>query len=84
MKEKGFELFPEPGYASITLSCVKNTAGIDLPKLIGLLKTKHSCTIDGGYGKIKGTTFRISHMGDETTENIRQLLGWIDGCLAEL
>jgi aspartate aminotransferase-like enzyme len=40
--------------------------------------------INAGYGKIKGITFRISTMGDETTENIRELLGWIDGCLAEL
>jgi len=34
--------------------------------------------IDGGYGKIKGATFRISHMGDETPETIGQLLNWLD------
>ena len=39
--------------------------------------------IDGGYGKIKGASFRISTMGDETTENIVQLLGWIDESLEE-
>jgi hypothetical protein len=26
--------------------------------------------IDGGYGKLKGKTFRISNMGDETDETI--------------
>jgi aspartate aminotransferase-like enzyme len=83
-KERGFPYFPKEGYASITLSCLANPKGLDIAKLNSLLKTKHSCVIDGGYGKIKGTSFRISHMGDESTENIRQLLGWIDGCLAEL
>ncbi len=84
VKERGFALFPKEGYESITLTCAANTKGVDIAKLNSLLKTKHSCVIDGGYGKIKGTSFRISHMGDESTENIRQLLGWIDGCLAEL
>jgi aspartate aminotransferase-like enzyme len=83
-KERGFELFPAAGYESITLLCAKNTRNIDLAKLNSLLKKKHSCMINAGYGKIKGVTFRVSTMGDETTENIRQLLGWIDGCVAEI
>jgi len=80
----GFSLFPKEGYESISLTCVANNRNIDVPKLISTLKTRHSCTIDGGYGKIKGTSFRISTMGDESTENIRQLLGWLDGCLASI
>jgi aspartate aminotransferase-like enzyme len=84
VKDRGFAFFPKEGYESITLTCVANNRGIDIAKLNSALKAKHSCVIDGGYGKIKGTSFRISHMGDESTENIRQLLGWIDGCLAEL
>jgi aspartate aminotransferase-like enzyme len=83
-KNHGFNLFPKEGYESISLTCVANNKNIDVSKLISTLKTKHSCTIDGGYGKIKGTSFRISTMGDESTENIRELLGWLDGCLAEL
>ncbi len=81
VRKMGFELFPATGYASISLTCVKNTKGIDVQKLISNLKAKHQCVIDGGYGKIKGTTFRISHMGDESTENIQQLLGWLEGCM---
>ncbi len=80
--ERGFELFPAAGYESIGLTCVKNTRSIDVPKMIAHLKEHHNCIIDGGYGKIKGTTFRISHMGDETTENIRELLSWLDEAIA--
>ena len=40
--------------------------------------------IDGGYGKIKGKTFRISNMGDETEASIGQLLEQLDTLLAEI
>ena len=36
---------------------------------------------DGGYGKLKGNTFRISNMGDETPETMRELLGNLDQIL---
>jgi aspartate aminotransferase-like enzyme len=80
----GFELFPPAAYASPSLTCVKNTRGIDVAKLIAWLKETHHCIIDGGYGKIKGSTFRISSMGDETPETIGDLLGWLDEGLAQL
>lgn len=76
-KESGFEMFPKAGYESLTLSCVANTRKVDVAAWIKRLKEKHHCIIDGGYGKIKGTTFRISHMGDETPESISQLLQWL-------
>jgi aspartate aminotransferase-like enzyme len=82
--KNGFKMFPKEGYESISLTCAANTRNIDVPALIATLKKKHSCTIDGGYGKIKGTSFRISTMGDETTANIAELLGWLDGCLADI
>jgi len=40
--------------------------------------------IDTGYGKLKGKTFRISNMGDETEATISQLLGQLDTLIAEL
>ncbi len=76
--DRGFELFAEAGYESLSLTCVNNTRQIDIPALNTWLKKNHGCIIDGGYGKIKGQTFRISHMGDETRENIRDLLSWLD------
>lgn len=80
----GFELFPPAPYASPSLTCIQNTRGIDVARLIAWLKENHHCIIDGGYGKIKGTTFRISSMGDETPQTITQLLSWLDEGLAQL
>jgi aspartate aminotransferase-like enzyme len=39
--------------------------------------------IDGGYGKLKGKTFRISNMGDETDATIASLIKSLDSALAE-
>jgi aspartate aminotransferase-like enzyme len=39
--------------------------------------------IDGGYGKLKVKTFRISNMGDETDDTIASLIKSLDSALAE-
>lgn len=80
---KGFRLFPSEVYGSRTLNCFANTLNYDLPALNKTLKCKHGLVIDGGYGKLKGKTFRISNMGDETDESIAQLIQALDSALAE-
>ena len=80
---KGFTLFPKEGHGSVTLNCFANTLNIDLTILNKILKTKHHLIIDGGYGKLKGKTFRISNMGDETDETIAAMLRSLDAALAE-
>jgi aspartate aminotransferase-like enzyme len=80
---KGFTLFPKEGYGSVTLNCFANTINVDLPALNKVLKSKHKLIIDGGYGKLKGKTLRISNMGDETDETIGVLISALDSALAE-
>jgi aspartate aminotransferase-like enzyme len=78
----GFTLFPEKGFESVTLTCVNNGAKpggrtVDVAKLQKLVKER-GFLIDGGYGKIKGTTFRISNMGDETEATMNHLIAALD------
>jgi aspartate aminotransferase-like enzyme len=80
---KGFKLFPREGHGSVTLNCFSNTLGYDLSALNKILKAKHQLVIDGGYGKLKGKTFRISNMGDETDATIASLIKALDSALAE-
>ncbi|TAG27574.1 MAG: alanine--glyoxylate aminotransferase family protein [Verrucomicrobia bacterium] len=80
---KGFVMFPKPGYGSVALNCFANNLGYDLSALNKLLKSKHGLVIDGGYGKLKGKTFRISNMGDETDESIASMLASFGAALAE-
>ena len=77
----GFEFFAPEGYRSLSLTCVKNNRDIDIAAWIKRLREKHSFVIDGGYGKIKGKTFRISNMGDETRETMAGLLSALDDTL---
>jgi aspartate aminotransferase-like enzyme len=81
---KGFKLFPKEGHGSVSLNCFANTLNVDLAALNKILKSKHKLVIDGGYGKLKGLTFRISNMGDETDETIAAMLKSLDAALAEL
>ena len=84
VKKNGFEFFATPvEYASKSLTCVANNRDLDLPTFIAELKKRHNCVIDGGYGKVKGKTFRISNMGDETDETISTLLSQLDGLIAD-
>jgi aspartate aminotransferase-like enzyme len=45
------------------------------------LRAKHHLVIDPGYGKIRGQTFRLSNMGDETEETVSYLLACLDDVL---
>jgi len=84
----GFTLFPEKGFESVTLTCVNNGAKpggrvIDVAKFQKLVKDE-GFLIDGGYGKIKGSTFRISNMGDETEVTMSQLYVALDAAIKQL
>ena len=80
-RRTGFEFFAEEGFRSKTLTCVKNNKGIDVLELARKLREKHHLVIDPGYGKIRGKTFRLSNMGDETEETVAHLLGGLDDVL---
>jgi aspartate aminotransferase-like enzyme len=81
VKSRGFDFFAAADHRAFTLTCVKNNRGIDVAKLVRELREKHHLVIDGGYGKIKGKTFRLSNMGDETEETVGHLLSCLDDCL---
>ena len=81
VQRAGFEFFAEEGFRSKTLTCVKNNKGIDVLELARKLREKHHLVIDPGYGKIRGKTFRLSNMGDETEKTMEHLLSCLDDVL---
>ena len=81
VQRNAFDFFAPKGYRSRSLTCVANSKGIDVPALLKNLKDRHGLIIDGGYGKLKGQTFRLSNMGDETKETIAVLLDALDDSL---
>jgi len=70
-------LLREPGENTIAVVDAKEDKLVKLVKAQGLL-------INGGYGKIKGATFRLSNMGDETDQSMEQLYAALDQSLGKL
>ncbi len=83
LTSRGFELFPDAGYESLTLTCARNTRGVDLAVLKKRL-AEAGFAFDDGYGKIKGQTFRIAHMGDMTKNDLDDLFSAIIAIMPEL
>ena len=81
VRRSGFDFFAEEGYRTKTLTCVANKRGIDVLSMAKRLREKHHLVIDPGYGKLRGKTFRLSNMGDETEETVSYLLSCLDDCL---
>jgi len=72
--------FPDAALSSPTVSCLA-AGSIDVAALIAGLKAEGE-EIGNGYGKLKGETFRIGHMGDHTEEGLAALLTAADRVLA--
>jgi aspartate aminotransferase-like enzyme len=83
VRERGFGFFPDEPYLSLTLTCAANSRNADLATLKKRLGER-GYAFDDGYGKIKGKTFRIAHMGDMQPADLVDFLGVIDEILAGL
>ncbi len=78
-----FGLYAESGYASNTVTCFTNQADIDLIKMVQQAGNQ-GYAISGGYGDLKGKTFRIGHMGELQMPDIKDLLSALDTIINDL
>ena len=74
---KQFQLFPEAGFESVSMTCIENNRGISVADLNQTLRN-HEMLLANGYGHLKEKTFRIGHMGAVTLDDTKELLGLID------
>ncbi|MFP6899469.1 MAG: aminotransferase class V-fold PLP-dependent enzyme, partial [Opitutales bacterium] len=81
MKANGFRLFPNEAHSSVSLCCIENCRDLDLVSFNKALQMEKKFSINCGYGKLKGKTFRISNMGDETEETMNELFAAMDDLL---
>lgn len=75
-----FKLYSDENYLSDTVTNVHNTQGIDVVNLNKEL-AERGAMISNGYGDLKGTCFRIAHMGDLTVDDVTWLTAQIDDIL---
>lgn len=78
-----FALFPRQGYESDTVTCVRNTSGLDVERM-RLALAQRGFVISNGYGRLRQQTFRIGHMGDVRVRDLEELLGTLDEILIRL
>ncbi|HCU2820938.1 TPA: alanine--glyoxylate aminotransferase family protein [Clostridioides difficile] len=78
--KKHFQIFTNENHLSNTLTVIENTQGISVSNLNSKLQER-GFQIANGYGDLKEKTFRISHMGDYTVEDVQELLDNIDDIL---
>ena len=72
-----FACFAEAPYRSLAVTAVTNTWNIDVTALNKYLSGLNM-VIASGYGKLKGSTFRIGHVGETQIGQIETLLEAID------
>ena len=78
--KKNFALYSDENYLSPTVTNVHNTREIDVVGLNAEL-AKRGAMLSNGYGNLKGTCFRIAHMGDLQVSDVQWLTGQIDDIL---
>jgi aspartate aminotransferase-like enzyme len=76
--DEHFDMFPEAGYESQTVACIKNTQGIDVAATIEEVSEEYDMAFSNGYGDIAEETFRIGHMGEHTVESVKELTDAIE------
>lgn len=80
--DNGFGLYAQEGYRSNTVTTVQNTRGIDVAAMDKFMQAEKGYAMDKGYGKIKGETFRVPHMGDMQIETLTEVLTGIGDFIA--
>ena len=63
IKSLGLSLFADERYASNTVTAVKVTNGLDIKKLLKILREEYNVVLSGGQQKLEGKIFRIGHLG---------------------
>jgi len=70
VKSLGLSLFPKDRCASNTVTAVKAPEGLDVKKLLGILREEHDVVLSGGQQRLEGKIFRIGHLGYVSEEDM--------------
>ena len=74
------KLFPEEGFESTTITCIRNQQNWDINKINNKLLDL-GFRMDRGYGKLRGQAFRIPHMGNIMIADLNDYLQHFDEVL---
>ncbi len=78
------DLYPDPRFASNTVTATSYPPGVDDSKFRGILREDHRVIVAGGQARLKGKIFRIGHMGICTLADLASGFVGIEAALAAL
>ncbi|MBE9483069.1 MAG: alanine--glyoxylate aminotransferase family protein, partial [Chloroflexi bacterium] len=70
IKSLGLPLFADESYASNTVTAARSADGLDVKKMLQILKEEHEVVLAGGQQTLSGKIFRIGHLGWVTENDI--------------
>lgn len=73
LRELGIPLFSDPAHSSNTVTAAKAPEGLDVKRLLHILRTEHDIILSGGQQQLSGKIFRIGHLGWVTEQDIDQV-----------
>ena len=74
IKSLGLSLFAEESYASNTVTAVRSPDGLDVKKMLQILREEYQVVLAGGQQTLAGKIFRIGHLGWVTEDDIETVI----------
>ncbi len=74
VKALGLPLFADEKYASNTVTSIAAPDGLDVIKMLKILREEHDTVLGGGQQHLAGKIFRIGHLGWVSEEDINMVL----------
>jgi aspartate aminotransferase-like enzyme len=81
VKSLGLKLFAQEAYASNTVTAIDGPAGVDLKKLLQILREEQGVVLSGGQGKLDGKIFRIGHLGWVSENDMKEVVKAVETAL---
>ncbi len=70
IKSLGLSLFAQESHASNTVTAIKAPDGLEVKKMLQILRDEHQVILAGGQQELAGKIFRIGHLGWVTEDDI--------------
>jgi aspartate aminotransferase-like enzyme len=78
----GFQLFPDPRYASPTVTALRPPPGVDAKRLIRYVREHFDVEFAGGQGELDGKIIRIGHLGHVNEQDLQTALNALEQVMA--
>ena len=74
IKSLGLPLFADEKYASNTVTAAAGSNGLEIPRLVKIMREEHGIVLAGGQADLSGKIFRIGHLGWVNEDEIKEVI----------